>query len=277
MIRPAMGSENNAARPLEWLTARPQAGYAADCERGSLDTEDPAVRCAWLLGVRRTLCAVANGRAWWQVLVVRLATGRDNDWTKALACMGGGERWVQATADELTAGRVRIRAQNLTRIRDRLSRSRDREAALYAWRLWRAQVQTGLRVIDLRLARMGKSGGLVDPAGAKLLKTLSDEAARTAQALFSVRQAAAAAERTLYTRAKREWTTALEGLPEDEAPQLDAGRHVALAAWRSAYDEPLLAALLGEEETGMAAWGAELHPDSDLSAAGRPPQRRKAG
>ena len=272
-----------SSQPLEELVRAPESAFEADCERiGAQDTSE--ARMKWLAGVRRGLLSVQNGGYWWQALLVGLAEDASRRWHKAVMRIGGAARRAEMTEDDRDAGRIQYTASAIRTIRDALFQMHKNRtagaAAGYAWTLWRASVATGLRIWDLRTARLSDKGHLVDRANNILLHRISKHAREEVLRMVQLRDSAVGpqGENSLYAQAEQVWEEAARKVPPKQRPSLASARHLSIAVWRKDLDNPLLAVLLEEDEYDVAVWGQELHPSSELAQHQPPvpPRRPKA-
>ena len=169
---------------------------------------------------------------------------------------------------EKKAGQLRFSAQALRSVREGLcADSGDQNGAAYAWILWRSSAVTGLRMRDLRRAKVAGSR-LVTESGDELLKYLSTKAREICQQLQMLREQTSGSrgEAALFAAAERAWDRASATLRDGDRPLLASARHLSIAVWRNELDDAMLAVLLGEEEADLSQWGWHLLPGSEMDS-----------
>ena len=279
-----MSPEQDSLADLERLVADPPVAFEADCEKLGVEA-GRAARITWLGGVRRGLISVKHGKGWWQMLIVGILDRRDPEWSKAVTRIGGPPRRAEMGPADRDAGRLQYTAAAVRRIKDALFKvvrdpdDPNRAAAGYAWLLWCSSVATGLRIQELRQARVNQKRQLVDTGGNILLRRMSERALVQCTRLAGMRDTASsvAGEGALFAAAERVWANAARRVRESSRPALASARHLSLAVWRRKVNDAVLAVLLEEDEKDVKVWGQELHPRSELSRykAPLPPRRRK--
>ena len=279
-----MSPEQDSLADLERLVADPPVAFEADCEKLGVEA-GRAARITWLGGVRRGLISVKHGKGWWQMLIVGILDRRDPEWSKAVMRIGGPPRRAEMGPADRDAGRLQYTAAAVRMIKDALFKvvrdpdDPNRAAAGYAWLLWCSSVATGLRIQELRQARVNQKRQLVDAGGNILLRRMSERALVQCTRLAGMRDTASsvAGEGALFAAAERVWANAAGRVRESSRPALASARHLSLAVWRRKLNDAVLAVLLEEDEKDVKVWGQELHPRSELSRykAPLPPRRRK--